>query len=94
MKCLITDIVQDTYTNASGFSLYTLIKKNLDSGIVTEISFKEASPLSSSFLNSSLGAIIEEIGFSNFKEKIKLIELSKTQANHLLSYFKACGCIA
>lgn len=93
MKYLITDIVQDTYTNAGGFSLYTQIKKNLDSGIVTEISFKGASPLSSSFLNSSFGAIIEEIGFSSFKEKIKLIELSKTQANHLLGYFKACGCM-
>jgi len=88
---ILSDLVSDTYTNASGYTLYTFLEKHIASDDKVELSFKGASPTSSSFLNSSFGELIEKYGFDKFKAHLKLSDLSKSQASVLKRYFISCG---
>ncbi|MCH2231781.1 MAG: STAS-like domain-containing protein [Crocinitomicaceae bacterium] len=90
-RIYLSNIVEDTYTNASGYALMIVLKAYLDKGVKVELSFKDATPTSSSFLNSSIGELIENFGFDKFKKLVSLRELSKTQANTLRNYFTSCG---
>jgi hypothetical protein len=82
---VIKDIVHDTYTNASGYALYLAIKENLSSSKSFDLSFEGISVTSSSFLNSSIGAIIEEKGVDVLK-KIRPINVGVTQGELLKKY--------
>ena len=92
MKLFIKDIVQDTYTNASGFVLLTVLKDYFKSGQPVILSFKDATPPSSSFLNSSIGELLDQFGFAKFKSMVKLVDLNATQAQVLKNYFLSCDC--
>lgn len=86
MWITLKDEVEDTYTNVSGSKLRLLILDILSKGENIEVSFKGATPLSSSFYNSSFGEIIEEKGLPFFKERIKLKELNKSQFELMTRY--------
>jgi hypothetical protein len=88
MKINLSDIVTDTYTNASGYSFYLYLKRLLNNSEVIEISFKDTTAPSSSFLNSSFGALIEDIGLDNFINLVKPRELTPTQAQMLKHYIQ------
>jgi hypothetical protein len=88
MKINSSDIVTDTYSNASGYTFYVHLKKALVNGEVIEVSFKDTTAPSSSFLNSSFGKLIEEIGLQNFLSLVKPRELSPTQAQMLKHYIQ------
>lgn len=88
MLILLKDFVQDTYTNTSGYSFYVQLKELINAGEVVEISFKDSSVTSSSFLNSSFGILIDELGLTEFKRVIRPKDLSKTQMTVLLKYVK------
>ena len=92
MKLFIKDIVDDTYTNASGFALLTILKKYFDAGQTVILSFKNSPPTSSSFLNSSIGELLDYYGFSKFKSLIKFVDLNATQTQVLKNYFHSCNC--
>jgi hypothetical protein len=49
----LMEIVEGTSTNEQGWVLYTLIAQQLKSGHLIKLSLREATPMSSSFLNSS-----------------------------------------
>jgi len=87
----LSEIVKDTYTNSSGYSLYVAINSAISKGNKVVLSFKGATPASSSFLNSSLGELIDKIGFDKFKEIVKLTDLNKSQAEVLRRYFDSCN---
>lgn len=89
MKLYIKDIVQDTYTNAAGFVLLTVLKSHLTDGQSIILSFKDSAPTSSSFLNSSIGELLDDYGFNTFKKMIKFVDLSSTQSQVLKNYFQA-----
>ncbi|MCH6200120.1 STAS-like domain-containing protein [Aquiflexum sp. LQ15W] len=86
MKIRLADIVADTYTNSSGLVLYTFLKSVLNKNEIIELSFRDISAPSSSFLNSSFGSLIEEIGLENFLVRIKPKEVTATQAKMLKHY--------
>lgn len=89
MKIVLTDIVTDTYTNSSGYVLYTVLKEAIRNKETVELSFKGASAPSSSFLNSSFGNLIEELGLEKFLAVIKPEEVTSTQATMLKHYIQA-----
>lgn len=88
MKIFIKDIVTDTYTNASGYQLYLALKEDLKDGEIIQLSFLGATSPSTSFLNSSFGNLIEDIGLDNFLSVIKPAEVTQTQANMLRHYIQ------
>jgi hypothetical protein len=90
MKLFVKDIVDDTYTNASGYSLFTILKDYLHKGQFIVLSFKGSTPPSSSFLNSSIGELLDEFGFNKFKKMVNLVDLTPTQAQVLKNYFNSC----
>ena len=90
MILYIKDIVQDTYTNASGFILLTTLQNYLQQGQSIVLSFKDSTPTSTSFLNSSVGELLDQYGFAKFKSLIKFVDLSATQAQVLKNYFLSC----
>ena len=86
---IINSIVSDTFTNASGYKLFTVLKTELDkSEDVIFLSFEGVTSTSSSFLNSSIGAIIESYGFDVLK-KIKPVNVGITQSEVLKKYISS-----
>jgi hypothetical protein len=90
MKLFIRDIVPDTYTNAAGYTLLTVLKNYFVSNQPITLSFKDATPPSSSFLNSSIGELLDQFGFAHFKSIIKFTDLTTTQVQVLKNYFSTC----
>ena len=88
MKIKLADIVNDTYTNASGYTFYLYLKRVMNMKETVEISFKDSPAPSSSFLNCSFGTLIKEIGIKNFLNLIRPKELTPTQAQMLRHYIK------
>jgi hypothetical protein len=88
MKILLTDIVSDTYSNASGYKLYVALKGKLDLNERIELSFSGASLTSTSFLNSSFGSLIEELGLNVFLGLVRPAEVTQTQAAMLRHYIQ------
>ncbi len=86
---IVKDIVNETYTNDSGYNLFITIKSYIDSNDTNVIlSFEGATITSSSFLNSSIGNLVENYGISILK-RIKPTKLSQTQADVLRKYFNS-----
>jgi len=91
MELKLVDIVSDTFSNSGGFELFTVLENHVKINNPIVLSFKDSHALSSSFLNSSIGELISKYGFEAFKRNVKPIELTKSQAEILLSYLRSCG---
>ncbi len=79
--------VSGTTTNADAMPLYILLKKKLSADQTVVLSFRNSTPLSSSFLNSSIGRLIDEFGFDYFKSHVKIVHCSKSIVGRLKYYF-------
>jgi hypothetical protein len=88
MLIRVAHIVKETFTNQAGNDFYLHLKEVLKKGETIEISFKDTSVPSSSFLNSSFGALIDDIGLQNFLNLIKPRVLTPTQAQMLKHYIE------
>ena len=82
----ISDITPGTYSNINGSSLLVAIREALQNqeGLVT-LSLQGTIGFSSSFLNSSLGALYEEMGKSSF-QRIRLTNYKPAQLAQLKKY--------
>ena len=82
----VSDITSGTYSNTDGFSLLVAMREALQSqeGVVT-LSLQGVIGFSSSFLNSSLGALYEEMGKSSF-QRIRLTNYKPAQLALLKKY--------
>jgi len=84
----LMQIVDGTSTNDEGSKLYRALVKELTKGSTVNISLQDATPMSSSFLNSSFGEIYSKFGMELIREKIKLVNYKPTQAERIKEYFK------
>ena len=84
-KISIKDVASNTLSNTDGVQLQTAIDKILSDGDSVVISFHGISVVSSSFLNSSLGNLIDKYGF-DVLSKIKLVDYTATIASYIKSY--------
>jgi len=82
----IKEIVTDTYTNFSGYSLYQELKVYLAAKKPVTLSFKGVFSTSSSFLNSSFGSLIEEFGLPVFISFVKPVDISAGEAEIIRKY--------
>lgn len=90
MKYVLIDIVDDTLTNAEGAKLYALLDKSIADENILELSFHGTTALSSSFLNSSIGNLLDKYDFEHFKGFVKFVDLRQSVANQLLDYLRSC----
>lgn len=86
MEILVKDIVNETISNASGYTLYLQLKEPVKSRTPLRLSFKDCMVTSSSFLNSSIGALIEEFGVEQVKQVITPVGMTQFQAQVLRKY--------
>ena len=82
---VVRDVVSDTLTNAAGYSLYQAMVDCLTKFDLTELSFKGSGGLSTSFLNSSFGALVDEKGLDTLK-KFRPTHLTKVQMDLIKRY--------
>ncbi len=82
----INDVVTGTFTNADGYTLFLSMDKIINNGGIIVLSLSDCSPLSSSFLNSSIGSLIEKHGFSEMKGRLVLTNYTPVMAENIKHY--------
>ncbi len=83
----ITDMVQGTTTNADGMPLFLYLQKELKHEHQVVLSFKDSTPLSSSFLNTTIGNLVDDFGLDYVKSYLKITQCSKPVLSTLKRYF-------
>jgi len=83
----VTDIVQATTTNADAMPLYLLLKKEMTDDTCIVLSFRDSTPLSSSFLNTAIGNLVDDFGLDYVKTHLKIVQCSKSVFDALKRYF-------
>lgn len=68
---ILRNIVMNTSSNEQGFVLFQYLKKAVNSDTKIILNVDPELTLSSSFLNSSLGAFLDEYGLEKFKKHVK-----------------------
>lgn len=81
----VKDIVSNTETNVEGVKLYCIIEKTIKDNSTIILEIENDMILSSSFLNSSLGSILDNYGFNNLKNNLKL-KCNKYQFQRINTY--------
>lgn len=71
-KIIVSQVTSGTLSNSDGFSLKAIIDATLASDNVVLLAFDGIITISSSFLNSSLGEIIDQYGFDILKDRIRI----------------------
>lgn len=74
----IKDHVSEGFTNDDGALLYGVIQKHLYENDLIVLSFEGMTSISSSFLNSSLVQVKEEIGFNELKRRFRFIKTNQS----------------
>lgn len=82
----LMDCVTGTSGNIEGYKLFTVLSKEIDMDNNIILSLQNSTPMSSSFLNSSFGELVDKYGLDIFKTKIKLINYTKSQAEYIKRY--------
>ncbi len=86
VKLIVKDITSGTLSNTEGTVLYCAIESALKNNNLIFLSFEGINTISSSFLNSSLGSLVDKYGFNILKDKIKIINYTKPLANIISKY--------
>lgn len=83
----VTNLVNGTATNAEGYALFVAVDAELRRGNTVKLSFRGCTtPPSSSFLNSSLGELVENYGKATLRERLKLVDADKRMASIIANY--------
>lgn len=83
----LTDVVSGTSTNADGCTLYFAIDKIINANNTVCIDLIDATPLSSSFLNSSIGELIDKYGIDKTKQSISYKNATPSMFNNIKNYY-------
>ncbi len=82
----VMDIVVGTATNNDGLPLFLALDKHLSKGQKVRLSMMEATPFSTSFMNASIGDIIDKYGFETFRHSVAFVQCRPAQAKYLKMY--------
>lgn len=80
--------VNGVYSSVDGYTLYCILRPYFISNQTVTVSFKDIPLMSSSFFNSSFGELIDEFGISSFKEIIKIVDITNSQAKFFRRYLE------
>ena len=82
----VKDIISGTSTNTEAIPLFIAMDDILKNNNSIVLSLKSCNPMSSSFLNSSFGSIIEKYGWDFLKGKISIIDYTPALADLIKNY--------
>lgn len=88
----LIDIVPGTSTNADGVVLFIAMNQLLDSDNKIRLSLESATPLSTSFLNSSIGNLVDKFGLEKFRSKVVFSHMTTSQIKTIKTYFDQISC--
>ena len=86
LKLHIMDLVSGTSTNIEGYTLYVELSNHFEKGFVVELSMKDLTPFSTSFLNSSFGELVDKFGFDFIKKHLILTDYRISDAKKIQEY--------
>jgi hypothetical protein len=84
----VLDIVSSTTSNSDGFQVFLIIDNLIVRGNNVSLSFKDSPAVASSFLNSSIGELIEKHGYQSVKNRLKMTGFSKSNADTVKRYLQ------
>lgn len=87
---VVKDLVKGTSTNSEAVPLFCAIDSAFKSNISVVLSLKDCNFMSSSFLNSSIGELIEKYGFDDLKGRLSIIDYTPVTAKMMKSYIESC----
>lgn len=77
IKKFVKETTEILNTRDLGEKFRNMINNNLEEKEKIVLNFEKVNSISQSFADESLGKLVQRIGFSNFKEKIKMINLNE-----------------
>jgi len=83
---IVNQVTQSTLSNIDGYSLKTRIDNVLTTGSSVLLSFDDVITISSSFLNSSIGELIDQYGFEILKDRVKITNYTPSIAKAIRNY--------
>ncbi len=83
---LLNDVVNGTYTNDEGAKLYAALAPHLAAGTAVRLSLRGASAMSTSFLNSSFGDLLDHYGIVALRTSLKLVDFVPSHAAIIKKY--------
>lgn len=86
---VLTSLVTGTSTNAEGDKLFAALAPYVAAGQVVRLSLLNASPMSTSFLNSSFGELIDTYSLAAVRANLKLIDYLPSHATLIKRYIDA-----
>jgi hypothetical protein len=87
---VVKDLVKGTSTNSEALPLFHAIDSAFGLNKTVTLSLKDCSAMSSSFLNSSIGEIIEKYGIDNLKGRLSIIDYTPVTAKIFKNYIESC----
>lgn len=81
--------VSGTATNNSGADLFIVIDKYFAQGEKLRLSLEDATPLSTSFMSSSFGGIIQKYGLTFLKDHLVLADYKPSYAKDIKEYISS-----
>lgn len=84
-KIIIKDIIDSALSNSGGMQLYAVLDNALADGGSVVISFHGVDVITTSFLNSSFGNLIDNHGI-DILSKIKLVDYTSSVATLIKNY--------
>ncbi len=84
-KVIVKDIINSALSNIDGIQLEAVLDKALSDGYCVTISFHGISVMTTSFLNSSLGNLIDKYGI-DILSNIRLVDYTSTIAAFVRKY--------
>lgn len=82
----LNDVVSGTFTNTEGAKLFAALAPYLAAVVPVRLSLRGASPMSSSFLNSSIGDLIDCYGVAALRRSLKLVDYVPSHAAVIKKY--------
>ncbi|NWJ49370.1 MAG: STAS-like domain-containing protein [Bacteroidetes bacterium] len=86
VKIIVNQVTTGTLSNADGYSLKAKIIDVLANGDAVLLSFDSIITISSSFLNSSIGEIVDQYGFDILKDRVKITHYTPSIASAIKNY--------
>ena len=83
---VFASLVTGTSTNAEGDQLFAALAPYVAGGKAVRLSLLHASPMSTSFLNSSFGELIDHYGATALRTSLKLVDYLPSHAATIKSY--------
>ena len=83
---LLMSIISGTPTSAEGDALYEALLPYVRSGQVVRLSLHGATPMATSFLNTSFGQLIDDCGLSAVRASVRLVQFVPSHAQRLKAY--------